>query len=574
MPNALARSGSLRGRVLTAISAIALVLIADPARAQITTQAQAPTESSVPGAAVLGPQGRQAALRFWNREITTFRTPYETITPDQRVENTLQRIARLPEFGDFDVQAREARVDTLALYVVTANGEWIIRLLPGDVNPLAGETLAGNAKIASDRLREALQARAAQRNLPLMLIGVARAAAATVAMLAFAFASVFVRRRVLERLQKSAALPGKEIRVARVDARPMLLALQRRMVTWTVLIAQLTGIFLWLTYVLLQFPYTRPWGEHLGGMLLDIFSRIGLGIVNAIPGLFAVAIIVVITRTLVRLLYALFRAVESGRIELAWIQPDTARATRRLLGVIIWVFALTVAYPFIPASNTDAFKGISVLLGLMVSLGSAGVVTQVMSGLVATYSRAFKAGDYVRIGDTEGTVTDVGMLATKVMTPRREEVTIPNAVLVGTTAINYSRLGQADGSLVATIVGIGYDVPWRQVHALLICAAERTEHVRQSPPPYVRQRSLEQFYVEYSLVVSVDRPTQRDMILSELHAHVQDVFNESDVQIMSPAFESQPERPVVVPEGRWFVKPRREEHAEPVKTKEPMATDP
>jgi small-conductance mechanosensitive channel len=345
-------------------------------------------------------------------------------------------------------------------------------------------------------------------------------------------------------------------------------------VSWVTLVAQLTVVFLWLTYVLLQFPYTRPWGEQLGGALLGLLSSIGLGIVKAIPGLFTVAIIVVITRMLVRLLDALFRAVESGRIEVAGIQPDTARATRRLAGVIIWVFALTVAYPFIPGSNSDAFKGISVLLGLMVSLGSAGVVNQVMSGLVATYSRAFKAGDYVKIGDTEGTVTDVGMLATKVMTARREEVTIPNAVLVSTTAINYSRLGQADGSLVATIVGIGYDVPWRQVHALLICAAERTEHVRQTPPPYVRQRSLEQFYVEYALVISVDRPTQRDLILSELHSHIQDVFNESDVQIMSPAFESQPERPVVVPESRWFVKPKPGKLAEPVKATQTTAAGP
>jgi small-conductance mechanosensitive channel len=147
-----------------------------------------------------------------------------------------------------------------------------------------------------------------------------------------------------------------------------------------------------------------------------------------------------------------FRAVEEEAMTVTWLAPDTAKATRRLTAVLIWVFALTVAYPYIPGSNSDAFKGISVFVGLMVSLGSAGLVNQVMSGLVVAYSRALKAGDFVRVGTTEGTVGEVGMLSTKVITPKREAVTVPNAVLVGSPITNYSRLADGQGAIVGTKV--------------------------------------------------------------------------------------------------------------------------
>jgi small-conductance mechanosensitive channel len=237
-----------------------------------------------------------------------------------------------------------------------------------------------------------------------------------------------------------------------------------------------------------------------------------------------------------------FRSVEIGWLRVSWLEAETARATRRLAIVLIWIFALTVAYPYIPGSQSDAFKGISVFVGLMISLGSAGFVNQLMSGLVIVYSRALKPGDFVQVGDSEGTITEVGMLSTKMVTPIRHEVTIPNAVLVGSKVTNFSRLADKDtGSVVPTEVTIGYDTSWRQVHAMLQIAAERTPSVRREPKPVVIQRALSDFYVAYQLLVSIDKPETRRAVLSELHASIQDVFNEYGVQIMSPNFENQPE---------------------------------
>jgi small-conductance mechanosensitive channel len=193
----------------------------------------------------------------------------------------------------------------------------------------------------------------------------------------------------------------------------------------------------------------------------------------------------------------------------------------------------------------------------MLSLGSAGIVNQIMSGFTLMYARALREGDYVRIGDTEGTVLELSALSTKVRTVKNEEVTIPNAVVVGTSTMNFTRLHAAHGTIVYTSVTIGYDAPWRQVHAMLLEAVERTPGVRREPAPYIVQRALADFYVEYQVNAYIERPGERFPVLSALHANIQDLFNEHGVQIMSPHFEQQPAKAVVVPRDRFYAPPAR-----------------
>jgi small-conductance mechanosensitive channel len=214
-----------------------------------------------------------------------------------------------------------------------------------------------------------------------------------------------------------------------------------------------------------------------------------------------------------------------------------------------------VAYPYIPGSGTAAFQGLSVLIGLMVTLGSTGIINQVISGLFVVYSKSVRPEDYVRVGDVEGEVIDVGFLATKLRTPKQEEITIPHSVLVGTATTNYSRLAGDNGMAVTTSVTIGYDVPWRQVHALLQLGAARTQGLRRTPPPRVIQRELSDVCVQYMLLAHLEDGKNRAAVLSELHAQIQDAFNEFGTQIMAPHFEAQPEKPVVVPKSRWYAAP-------------------
>jgi small-conductance mechanosensitive channel len=322
--------------------------------------------------------------------------------------------------------------------------------------------------------------------------------------------------------------------------------------------AQVGGVALfviWVVFVLNRFPETRGAGAAARSTLVGLLRQFQLHIVDAIPGIVGVGVIAFVARFATRLSGDVFAGIERGTLRLPGIHPETARATRRLVTTAIWLFAVVVAYPMLPGSDSDAFKGVSVFLGLMVTLGSSGVMGHMMSGLVIVYSRALQAGDVVRVNDIEGKVTEVGALSVKVINSRREEFTIPNSVIVGTMVKNYSRLCRDSGPALTTGVTIGYDAPWRVVHEMLIDAAERTSGVIKDPAPVVFQPELSDFYVVYQIMVRLEPDADRLAVLTELHQNIQDAFNERGVQIMSPHFEGQPEGKVWVPKSKWNVAP-------------------
>jgi small-conductance mechanosensitive channel len=187
-------------------------------------------------------------------------------------------------------------------------------------------------------------------------------------------------------------------------------------------------------------------------------------------------------------------------------------------------------------------------------------MNQILSGLMVTYSRALKVGDFVKVANIEGTVTELGTLATRITTPRNEEITIPNSLVLSDATTNFSRNGD-QGVFTSTGVTIGYDTPWRQVHALLQLAASRTEGIRSTPKPTVMQVALEDFYVNYRLFLVLEQPQRRLRVLAALHANIQDAFNEFGVQIMSPHYESDPSGQKVVAPDQWYSAPAAAEGA-------------
>lgn len=499
--------------------------------------------------------GEPATVQVWNRPIVELRAKIGSVTPAMRVEGIQTRISRLPLDAPVDaVKAVPGSFGKITGYWIQLEGLTLFGLTAEDLDPDSDQTLEAFATQTVSRLKEALEARADQRRLPVLLRGALFAILATAAFASVIWGIARLRVRAVGRL--SARTPDRPIHLRGINLRPYLRAVEEGLIKLTAVGAFLVAAYLWLTFVLLQFAYSQPWGEGLGHWLSSLLGKLGAGALEAVPGFFTVVIIFLATRLIVQGVDRFFRSVEIGWLKVSWLEAETARATRRLATVLIWIFALTVAYPYIPGSQSYAFKGISVFVGLMISLGSAGFVNQLMSGLVIVYSRALKPGDFVEVADREGTISEVGMLATKLVTPLKHEITIPNAVLVGSTVTNFSRLADAQsGAIIATEVTIGYDTPWRQVHAMLQLAAERTALVRREPKPVVIQRALSDFYVAYQFLVSVDRPDMRRAVLSELHANIQDVFNEYGVQIMSPNFKSQPEGKVYVPQAAWFPPP-------------------
>jgi small-conductance mechanosensitive channel len=239
------------------------------------------------------------------------------------------------------------------------------------------------------------------------------------------------------------------------------------------------------------------------------------------------------------------------------LNHETLQPTTRLTSLAIWLFALAMAYPYLPGAGTDAFKGLSVLIGLMISLGASSVVGQAAAGLILTYTRTLRPGEFVRIGEYEGTVTELGMFTTRIRTGLGEVLTLPNSMITNSVTKNYSRTVQGAGYVVDTTVTIGYDTPWRQVEAMLLEAARRTAGILQDPVPQVFQTALSDFYPEYRLVAQAipSQPRPRAELLSVLHGNIQDVFNEYGVQIMSPHYFADPQEEKCVPRDQWYAAP-------------------
>lgn len=477
-------------------------------------------------------------------------------TPQERADRAMEKLKELPLGTTVDqIELHPINVEGQDGVGFTFKGKVLFFLASGDLDKESGENLAIAEGNALNGLKDALQAREDERRWPVIRTGILYTLLGLALLVGFLWLVWKGYHTVFDYLRGKERSLSFRIRISGIDLVPHIAGLlytALRVVAW---LLTLGSLYAWLTLSLGHFPYTEPWSHQLGGYVFRFFGHLSVATINSLPGVFSCIVIFLITRWVIRLGKAFFRQVSTGALRLSWMDPDVAHATERIFTFVAWVFAVVVAYPYIPGSNTEAFKGISVFFGVVVSLGSTGIINQIMSGLFVVYSKALKSGDWVVVNDKEGQVLEVGLLAVKIRTIEEQEVTIPNSVIVNTTTTNFTRLGQLEGSVATVTVTIGYDAPWRQVHALLLLGAERTANVRKSPAPYVVQRALSDFYVEYTLILHLESERLRVETLSNLHANIQDAFNEFGVQIMSPHFMLQPQRNVVVERSQWYAAP-------------------
>lgn len=313
--------------------------------------------------------------------------------------------------------------------------------------------------------------------------------------------------------------------------------------------------YLYIEYVLSLFPWTREFARHLLDLLLDPLTAMARAAWAALPDVIFIAVVYFIVRYLLRLTRLFFDSLANGKIAFRNFYPDWAAPTYRGVRLLIVLIALVIAYPHIPGSQSQAFKGLSILVGLMISIGSSSFVANMIAGYALTYRRAFMTGEWIELGGTFGEVLQTRMQVTHLRTPKNEEVIIPNSMILTSPVINYSKLARERGLILHTSVGIGYETPWRQVEAMLIMAAQRTQSVARDPPPFVLQRNLGNFAVEYELNAYCNDASFRARALSELHRNILDVFNEYGVQIMTPAYETDPKQPKLVASEQWFSAP-------------------
>lgn len=519
----------------------ALVWAADPPRIAGSPEASASAE-----------------LKVINRSIMVFRSTLLGETPELRVKRAKAVIGEALDGNE----KLAVRIDPIGNdYLVLLGERRAFIVAAKDVDPVEYGSVREAAQSAANKLEQVVAETQQGRSLHFILKAVGFSVLATVLFVVALRSIHFIRRKLLEKLTRLMQRHAQSIKVGQtpiLDANYLYPLISRLLwlVRWALI---LLLSYEWLSFVLSRFPYTRPWGESLNTYLLDVASYLLEAIIGAIPGLILAIVIFFIARGATELSRRVLRRMAMPGT-FSWLNQETLPTTTKLTSLAIWLFALAMAYPYLPGSGTEAFKGLSVLVGLMISLGASSVVGQAAAGLILTYTRTLRVGEFVRIGEHEGTVSELGMFTTRIRTGLGEVLTIPNSMITGTVTKNYSRTVQGAGYVVDTTVTIGYDTPWRQVEAMLLEAAERTPGILKKPPAQVFQTALSDFYPEYRLVAQAipSEPRPRAELLSVLHANIQDVFNEYGVQIMSPHYLADPQEAKSVPREKWFMAPAQE----------------
>ncbi len=301
---------------------------------------------------------------------------------------------------------------------------------------------------------------------------------------------------------------------------------------------QLILLYFYITIVFSLFKFTETWASKLFGYILTPLSSVLNSFVSFLPNLFFIIVLVFVFRYIIRFVRFLFMEIHTGRIEFPEFPRDWAMPTFKIVRFLILILAVIVIFPYLPGSDSPFFQGISIFVGVLFSLGSTSAVSNIVAGILITYMRPFKLGEKVKIADTMGEVVDKTLLVTRIRTNKNVDITIPNAMVLGSHIINYSSSAKDKGLILHTTVTIGYDVPWRTVHDLLISAANETEFILKEPKPFVEQASLDDFSVSYELNAYTHNSGSMGGIYSELHSKIQDKFNEAGVEIMSPHYNA------------------------------------
>ena len=520
---------------------VAALLLAPQCRAQATN---AEEEAIQPTADV----ALDGHVLFRVRGISAF--PAETRA--QAIADRVETVAADAIISPDSLQT----VDSTDRSSIMAGDSLLMSVFDADAS-LEGVGRPAVAELYKRRIAEAITAYRRDRSSAALVRATSRASVATLLLLIALFVVVWTSRRLRAWAERSLqskveALWGPSLKFLPSDRLwPSLYAALRVVRTMVVLLLT----YVYADYILNLYPWTRPLGNRLLEILINPPRTLGTAFLEALPNLVFVAILAVVVRYGIKLLRLFFESIDNHTLVFDRFDPDWAMPTYRLVRTLVIAFALVVAYPYLPGSDTDAFKGISLFIGVIFSLGSTSAIANVIAGYSLTYRRAFKIGDRVRIGDAYGDVAEIRLQVTHVRTIKNEEVIIPNSEILNSQVINYSSLARQRGLILHTEVGIGYEVPWRQVEAMLLMAAKNTTELQLEPAPFVYQRSLRDFSVQYELNVYTDQPQAAARLYTMLHRNILDVFNEHGVQIMTPSYESDPEDPKVVPKEKWFLSP-------------------
>ncbi len=507
--------------------------------------------------APLDSTARGAPVLLDGREIFTIRAKIKAQSPQDRADNVSKRILAV-------AKDRFAPVDSILVYDTeistdVASGDRILFSVFDVDAAAANRDRMVLARERAGAVRAAVEEYRLRHSAKSILLGAVWAVVATVALCVFLVMLARLLRRVIAAIDGWIASKGDRIlaKSKSIVAPERVQTGLRGMARFTRVLLVVAAVYVYLEVVLSLFPWTQGFALRLQGLLTQPMRAIADSTLENLPGLIFIVVIGFVTYYSLKFAKFIFDEIEAGRIQFSGFYPEWAEPTFNIVRVLVLVFAVVVSYPYIPGSETDAFKGVSLFLGILVSLGSTSAVANVVAGIILTYMRAFRVGEIIQVGEQRGIVTEMSLLATHIRTPKNVEITIPNATVLGSHVTNYSTHVADRRLILHTTVGIGYDVPWRQVHAMLLAAAGKTAGVLQKPAPFVLQRELEDMCIRYELNAYTDQPETMLQIYSALHKSILDAFNEYGVQIMTPSYEGDREIPAVVPKEKWYAAPAK-----------------
>ena len=526
---------------LIASAAAALLCTPGALRAQAVAP-PAPTQEQpgIPPAAhgVDVEPGRAAPVMLGGDPVVWIPSGFGQLTPEIRAARISERLAAIvhdPAIRDTAVAvtetgiASELRVQGRLLMTVT---DMDARVMGASRTVLAQEAAkAFEAAIRAERHRYA----------PATLVrGAWQAGLALLALLAVLWLLSRAMRWARARLERWAerwlhAKGARRLGEHRVGA---LVRSAGSVVTAVRVVLVLVALDAFLTFAFGLFPWTRAASNRLADYAMAPVRAVVTALVDYLPNLFFLLMIWVVFYGAIRLVNILAGAIRDGHVSLPDFPAEWADPTRKIVRFLLVALGVVVAFPYLPASSSPAFTGVSVFLGVLVSLASSSALSNIIAGLVLTYTRAYRVGDRVQVAGTYGDIVANSLLVTRIRTIKNEEITIPNGIVLGNSVTNYSREAKTLGLILHTSVTIGYDAPWRTVHGLLVDAALSTPGILPEPRPFVWQTSLNDFYVTYEINASTASPHDAPAIYADLHARIQDAFYAAGVEIMSPHYAS------------------------------------
>ncbi len=483
-------------------------------------------------------QSRAAVVHFRGADLFEVRAPMGALQPPERARAIEARLAAIAAgsaeaLDDIHVVERERTSDLLA------GDALVLSVADADAAPM-GRTRQQLAADYSLALRNVLQKEFSGRSL--------RGITTALLLTALATLLLIIAWRVLAALFRRAvawvrSLEGTRIVALRLKGVELVTA--HRM---TMLASQSVATLRWLlTFLIVMlyletslgfFPWTRAAAVQFRAYLWGALSSVFLATIDYLPNLVYITLIVVVVRLILQGARLVFNSLGNGDLSLGGFHREWAEPTSKIVRFLIIAFSAVVIFPYLPGANSPAFQGISIFLGVLISFGSTSAVSNVVAGIVMTYMIPFRLGDRVKVGDTVGDIVETNLLVVRVRTIKNVDVTIPNASVLGGHIVNYSARCREEGLILHSTVTIGYDVPWRQVHALLTDAARATDGIEQTPPPFVLQTSLDDFYVSYQVNAYTAQANRMAAITGELHQNIQDAFATAGVEIMSPHYRA------------------------------------